>query len=125
MYGPSWAKELELQQQLRGLTNEQLSEGTVRLNNTVLNEGTVVDDPKQLLGRLNDQRASITQRGTIEQINSVLMLLKDDVTENFIDRFKPIFAIVTTPSNELLYEVDDDVDDKVVNPYEDPYTHLV
>lgn len=125
MYGPSWAKELELQQQLRGLTNEQLSEGTVRLNNTVLNEGTVVDDPKQLLGRLNDQRASITQRGTIEQINSVLMLLKDDVTENFLDRFKPIFAIVTTPANELLYEVDDDVDDKVVNPYDDPYTHLV
>lgn len=125
MYGPSWAKELELQQQLRGLTNEQLSEGTVRLNNTVLNEGTVVEDPKQLLGRLNDQRASITQRGTIEQINSVLMLLKDDVTENFLDRFKPIFAIVTTPANELLYEVDDDVDDKVVNPYDDPYTHLV
>mgnify|MGYP004563384929 CR=1 FL=1 len=125
MYGPSWAKELDLQQQLRNLTSEQLSEGNVQLNNTVLNEGTTVNDPKQLLARLNDQRASITQRGSVEQINSVLMLLKDDVTENFLDRFKPIFAIVTTPANELLYEVDDDVDDKVVNPYDDPYTHLV
>lgn len=125
MYGPSWAKELDLQNQLRNLTDDELATGNVTLNNTVLNEGTVVNDPTKMLDRLNDQRASVTQRGRIERINSVLMLLKDDVTEKFLDRFKPIFAIVTTPANDLLYEVDDDIDDKVVNPYDDPYSHLV
>ena len=125
MYGPSWAKEVQLQEQLRNLTDDELAAGNITLNNTVLNEGTVVNDPTKMLDRLNDQRASVTQRGRIERINSVLMLLKDDVTEKFLDRFKPIFAIVTTPANDLLYEVDNDVDDKVVNPYDDPYSHLV
>lgn len=121
MYGPSWAKEVELQQQLRDLTDEELAAGNVTLNNTVLNEGTTVADPTKMLDHLNDQRASVTQRGRIERINSVLMLLKTDVTAEFLDRFKPIFAIVTTPANELVYEVDDDLDDKVVNLYD----HLV
>lgn len=121
MYGPSWAKEVELQQQLRDLTDEELAAGNVTLNNTVLNEGTTVADPTKMLDHLNDQRASVTQRGRIERINSVLMLLKTDVTAEFLDRFKPIFAIVTTPANELVYGVDDDLDDKVVSLYD----HLV
>ena len=121
MYGPSWAKEVELQEQLRNLTDDELAAGNITLNNTVLNEGTTVADPTKMLDHLNDQRASVTQRGRIERINSVLMLLKDDVTEKFLDRFKPIFAIVTTPTNELLYEVDDDLDDKTVGLYD----HLV
>lgn len=91
--------------------------GNVILNNQVLNEGTVVDDPKNLLSRVNNQNASITRRGPVEQINSVLMLLKDDVTEAFVARFKPIFGAITSPSNSLLYEVNDTDDDGVVQPY--------
>ena len=121
MYGPSWAKEVELQNQLRNLTDDELAAGNITLNNTVLNEGTTVQDPTKMLDHLNDQRASVIQRGRIERISSVLMLLKDDVSEKFLDRFKPIFAIITTPANELLYEVDDDLDDKTVGLYD----HLV
>lgn len=112
---------MELQQTLRNLTDEQLEGGNIVLNNTVLNEGTVVDDPKNLLSRINNQNASITQRGAIERINSVLMLLKTDVTENFLDRFKFIFGAITTPSDNLVYEVDETDDDGVAQPYDQKY----
>lgn len=74
-----------------------------------------------MLSRINNQNASITQRGAVERINSVLMLLKTDVTESFLDRFKFIFGAITTPSNNLVYEVDESDDDGVVQPYNQSY----
>lgn len=110
-WGPAWAKKLELQQMVRDLSEADLSTGNITLGNTTLNTNETVADPTAMLSRLNDQHAQITKRGKIEQINSVIMLIENDVTESFLDKFKPIFAACTTPSDLLAYEVDEDVDD--------------
>lgn len=110
-WGPAWAKKLELQQMVRDLSEEELSTGNITLGNTTLNTNETVADPTAMLSRLNDQHAQITKRGKIEQINSVIMLIENDVTEQFLDKFKPIFAACTTPSDLLVYDVDEDVDD--------------
>lgn len=112
-WGPAWAKKLELQEMVRNLTDDELSTGNITLGNTTLNTNETVADPTAMLSRLNDQHAQITKRGKIEQINSVIMLIENDVTEPFLDKFKPIFAVCTTPSDMLVYGVDEDVD----NPY--------
>ena len=98
---------------VRNLTDDELSTGNITLGNTTLNTNETVADPTAMLSRLNDQHAQITKRGKIEQINSVLMLIENDITEPFLDKFKPIFAVCTTPSDMLVYGVDEDVD----NPY--------
>lgn len=100
-YGPSWIKKLDIQDKLRNLTEEEMLTGSKVINNQALNPGT--EPTTEELAAINSQNTSKRKKSLIEGYSSLLGLLKDDVSSQFIDRFKDLFMDVVLPPDALWY----------------------
>lgn len=92
MYGPSWEKRLEVQAKLRAFTPEELSIGATQIYNHSYNPST--PPSTQFLDELptiNDQNVTKNRRGRLDTYNLLLSLLETDVTNEFLNKFKPLF----------------------------------
>lgn len=106
MYGPTWEKRLEVQEKVRGLTEEDISKGSISISNSVMNDGNEgTTDSFEFLDKINSQTGHVTKRGKLEAYSNLLTLLNTDVTADFLARFKPLFARVTTPGKMVWYAV--------------------
>lgn len=103
-YGPTWAKELEIQKSLRTLTEDELREGT---RNTVNNAANPSTQPSTIdteeLPYVNQQNVSKVKRSKVDGYALVLSLLKEDVSEEFLRRFQKLFLTVVQPERPLWY----------------------
>lgn len=108
-YGPTWAKELEIQKEVRSLTAEDLQEGVRNITNVAANPSTTpsTQDTEEL-PYINNQNVSKTKRSKADGYALLLSLLKDDVTESFMKRFKPLFLNIVEPERPLWYATYDD-----------------
>ena len=108
-YGPTWAKELEIQKEVRSLTAEDLQEGVRNITNVAANPSTTpsTQDTEEL-PYVNNQNVSKTKRSKADGYALLLSLLKDDVTESFMKRFKPLFLNIVEPERPLWYATYDD-----------------
>lgn len=108
-YGPTWAKELETQKAIRELSLDELQEGTRNIVNAAANPSTIpsTQDTEEL-PYVNNQNVSKTKRSKVDGYALLLSLLKDDVTESFMNRFKPLFLNVVEPERPLWYATYDD-----------------
>lgn len=107
-YGPTWEKELQIQSQLRALTPEQLMEGGTTLYNHAFNPST--EPSTQTLDELtyiNEQNVTKGKRSKLDSYANVIALLKDDVTEIFIQKFKKLFLTIVKPELPLWYVSDE------------------
>lgn len=106
-YGPSWQKELQIQKELRDLTNEEMQEGTTQINNHAFNPSTEpatnVFDP---IPTINDQTQLHYKSGKLQGYNNILMALKKDVTESFLSKFEKLFLQIVQPERPLWYVSD-------------------
>ena len=112
-YGPTWVKRLDIQHTLRGLSADDLRAGGVAINAHAYamgDDNVVADtDPTKI-----DQKSSTTyKKSVIEGYGLLINLLETDVTAEFLNRFKPLFAtfVYTRPDifvTELEEEEEED-----------------
>lgn len=104
-YGPNWAKNLEIQSKLRKLTDDEITQGSVQIYNQADNPSTDPStDTSEYLKYIKAQNTSINKKGKLEGYALLDSLLKRDVTQEFLNRFKPLFKTVVEPEELLLYE---------------------
>lgn len=110
-YGPTWQKKLEIQEKLRGLSDEDLRSGAKAIYNHAFNPSEApATDSEEALSYINDQNQTINKRGKLDAYGFLWGLLSTDVTEAFVDRFKICFKKVVFPERPVLYEEEEDND---------------
>ena len=108
-YAPNWEKQLEIQNKLRGLTEEDIRLGSRQIYNTAQNPSTEPStDTTDELQYINHQNVTKNQRGVLGGYATLLSLLRTDVTQEFLNRFRKLFLTIVQPEEPLLYitEVD-------------------
>lgn len=111
-YGPTWQKELQVQQKLRGLTDDELRAGATAIHNQAQNPSMApamnAFDP---LNYINGQSASHYTKSKVEGYALLLELLKTDVTESFLKKFNICFKRFVSSERPLIYVTEDEEDD--------------
>lgn len=108
-YAPNWEKQLEIQNKLRALTENDIRLGSRQIYNTAQNPSTEPStDTTDELQYINNQNVTKNQRGVLEGYATLLSLLRTDVTQEFLNRFRKLFLTIVQPEEPLLYitEVD-------------------
>lgn len=110
-YGPTWEKRLEIQQKLRGLSDDDLLVGSKAIYNHAYNP-SVSPSTSSLteLDYINDQNTTNFKRSKLDAYTILLELLETDVTEEFISKFKVCFKQFVRPERPTLFvtEIDDE-----------------
>lgn len=103
-YGPSWAKELEIQKEIRKLSIEQAREGNRNITNIAENPSTTpsTQDTEEL-NYVNTQNVTKTKRSIADGAALIQALLQKDVTEEFLNKFKKLFLTIVEPECPLWY----------------------
>lgn len=103
-FGPNWEKELSIQSRLRELSEEELRIGTRQVINHAYNPATE-PSTKTLdeLPYVNEQNAIKFQKNILDGYSTLTMLLKKDVTEQFLNKFKKLFIQIVEPDCPLYY----------------------
>lgn len=103
-YGPSWYKEFSIQKEIRALNIDDLRTGSQNIVNLASNPSTApstVDTEE--LPFVNNQNVTKTKRSIADGYALMLSLLKDDVTETFLQKFKKLFLTIVEPELPLWY----------------------
>lgn len=112
-YAPYWAKDLKTQAAIRQLNIADFRRGNLNIINNAMNPST---EPSTLdteeLPFVNSQNVSKTERSLADGYALMYSLLKEDVTEKFINRFKSLFLTIVAPEKPLWFVTD--LEDKEV-----------
>lgn len=104
MYGPTWEKRLEMQKQIRELTEEELMSKGHNINNIALNPNTgPQNDAMTPLDYISQQTFNGSKRGKLDALITQYNQLATDVTESFITEFKKLFLTVVFPEEPGWY----------------------
>lgn len=106
-YGPAWEKKLDIQKKVRELTADDLLTGAKAVHNHAFNPSTepstaTLDE----LTYINEQNTTNYKKSKMDAYGQLWSLIADDVTEEFLARFKPLFQKVVYPK-AYLYESED------------------
>ena len=111
-YGPAWEKKLDIQAAVRALGENPLDlsdiiEGSKAIHNHAFNPSTepstaTLDE----LTYINEQNTTNYKKSKMDAYGQLWSLIADDVTEEFLARFKPLFQKVVHP-RAYLYESED------------------
>lgn len=109
-YGPTWQKRLEIQKQLRSLTEDDILKGSKAIYNNALNpDGSPGTQSLEELPRINSQNTTNYKKSKMDAYAQLWELLETDVTTEFVNRFKICFKTFVKPERPLLYyEGDED-----------------
>lgn len=104
MYGPTWEKRVDLQDQIRQLDIEELKKGSTAIYNKAFNPETApTTQTLEEIVTINEQNVNKYKRSTAEAYALLINLLETDVTAYFLDRFKSLFLTVVEPQLPLWY----------------------
>lgn len=110
-YGPTWEKELDIQSKLRNLTEDELLMGSTNINNQAMNPGTAPSTQYlDELPAINQQIVSKYKKDKMTGYATLMDLLKRDVTESFLSKFKKLFLTIVQKELPLWYESDEEVE---------------
>lgn len=110
-YGPTWEKRLEIQEKLRGLTEDELLTGSRQVYNHASNPSVEPStDTVEELEYISDQNVTKNKKAKLDAYAMLYEVIRNDVTENFIQQFKKLFLTVVQPELPLWYvtEIEDD-----------------
>ena len=112
-YGPTWQKNLQIQKNLRELSEEDLMTGSKIIFNSAQNpNGTPSTDTLEELPYLYQQNTNKNKRGKLEAYDFLNDLLKADVSSAFITKFKDLFvSFVVPPMHDLFVSEVEEGDD--------------
>lgn len=107
-YGPTWEKKLSIQADIRALTLDDLQEGAKQIVNHANNPNTAPSTSAlEELEFIDEQHQTNYKRNKIDAYNSLWSMLATDVTEEFLNRFRNIFQLVT--DEEEIYRYSEEV----------------
>lgn len=103
-YGPTWAKELEIQKQIRSLSIEDFQKGNTNIINIAGNpSGAPSTQGTEELPYVQTQNVAKSKRNIGDSYALMISLLKTDVTEAFIKKFEKLFLTVVAPEKALWF----------------------
>lgn len=106
-YGPTWEKKLDMQSKLRGLSDEEILQGTKVVNNHALNPGDIpgvtTGSPEEL-PYINDQATIQYRKSKMNAYAELWSLLSEDVSAWFLEQFAVLFNPIARPKYPILYE---------------------
>ena len=110
-YAPTWQKKLEIQEKLRGLTEEELRAGGRNVVNYALHPDTEPSDAStDELQHISQQTSTNHKRGMADAYGNLLRFLVDDVTERFLERFRKLFLKFLSPNITAIYPQNNEED---------------
>lgn len=103
-YAPTWKKRLDIQDKIRNLSEDELRSGSRAIYNHAFNPNTApsTSTMEELL-TINDQNTTNYKKSKLEAYGLLWELLKTDVTDLFITKFKKLFIVITAPDYPLYY----------------------
>lgn len=111
-FGPSWKKKLDIQEKLRNLTEEEICTGSKSISNRALNPS---NDPSasglEEIIEINEQNTNKIRRSRIEGYALLISVIQNDVTTEFINKFKECFMKFFVPRHKTLY-IDNDEEEE-------------
>lgn len=113
-YGPTWEKELQIQNRLQeiNLDNDEWLEGATSIYNHAYNPGS--EPSTQSLNELtyiNDQNVTKTKKSKLNAYNELMVLLKTNVTNIFINQFAVCFKKFVGYENPIIYTTNINVEE--------------
>ena len=110
-YGPTWAKKMEIQDILRNLPEDEIVAGTKTIYNHAYNPSTIpsTQSLEELL-TIDDQNTTGYKRSKLESYGILWGLLTNDITENFLNKFKVLFIQIAQPDYPLWYVSEEEED---------------
>ena len=108
-YGPTWESRIKIQKELRDLMGtEDLFLGSTEIynhsNNPSIKPTTQTLDE---LTTIDDQNVTKRKRNKLDAYSLLYQMLVSDVTQEFINRFKPLFLQIVEPQLPLWYITDE------------------
>lgn len=113
-FAPYWEKSLEIQKKLRGLTEAEILAGSKQLTNHAYNPSTEPSGPNVVNGEItsvNEQHNSKFTKGKVSAYGELFYLLRSDVTEEFLGKFKRLFIYIVEPEFPLWYATETNQED--------------
>lgn len=111
-YGPSWKREVDLQDKLRAMSDDEILSGAKSINNVSLNPATEIEEDV-VLKTVNQQTTMSVKKAKMDAYAQFVALLKKDVTAEFLNRFKELFLTVVEPEGPLYYITEGDEEDGI------------
>lgn len=109
MYAPAWIKRLEVQQTLISLTEKEITAGAVAKSTRGYNPsdvpGTANSDTE--IETVNEQSLQKYTKSKLDGYNNLLELLRTDVTNDFISKFKKLF-MATIDIDDIMIMLEDE-----------------
>jgi hypothetical protein len=110
-YGPTWEKKLEIQADLRGLSDAELQEGALSIFNHAFNPSAEPSTASETeLDYINEQNTTRQKRSKVGAYMELWQALSTDVTNAFLDRFAICFKQFVGPEKMVIYETNEDDD---------------
>ena len=104
MYGPAWEKRLDIQDEIRNLSADDLLQGAKAIYNHALNPET---DPSTSditeLTYINEQTTTNYTKSKMDAYGQLWRLISTDVTADFLAKFNDCFKKFVKPANPLIY----------------------
>ena len=107
----NYIKRLEVQKKLRELSDDEILIGSKAIYNHAFNPSVAPSTQNMTeLPYINDQNTTNFKRSKLDAYTLLLELLETDVTEEFIDKFRPCFKQFVRPEKPILFvtEVDEE-----------------
>lgn len=106
-YGPTWDKRLDIQSNLRALSIDELQESAKAIYNHAYNPAAAPKTDstgEHILDYINDQNVTLHKRSKTDAYALLWSLLRTDVTEEFLTKFRKLFLVVVSPELPLWYK---------------------
>lgn len=102
--GPTWVRRLQIQSDLRDLTDDELISGAKTILNKAMHDETEPGtDTDTELTYINAQDVSKIKRSKIDAYSYLNDVLKTDVSQEFIDSYAKLFSKFATPNITFIY----------------------
>lgn len=97
-HAPNWERRLDLQGKIRSLSDDEILRSSQQIVNQALNPSTApATDSLEALTYINQQTTSGYKKNKVDAYSYVYTILQDDVTEEFINKFKHLFIKIVYP----------------------------
>ena len=109
-HAPAWIKRLEIQHTLHemNLESDEFLHGAWQINNLAMNPSSdPSEDDYHTLKNLNQQTVNMQKRDKFKALAILDELLRTDITDDFLNKFKYLFRVMVSPQRPLFYESED------------------
>lgn len=103
-FGPTWKKRLDIQNKIRNMSEDELRVGGRDISNFTINPNTGPSTSSlDELTEVSQQTSRNRKRGRLDAYANLMGLLDEDVTADFVQRFRSLFRKFVSPLCTHIY----------------------